>query len=55
LLQFLGSVVTTDGGLLAYRELDDAVLTDTGADTLADACLECPMPHPEREPRRGGQ
>jgi hypothetical protein len=28
----------SDGGLLAYRELDDALsLTDTGADTIADA------------------
>jgi hypothetical protein len=46
LLQFRGSAITSDAGLLPCRELDDAAgLSDTGRDVFADARAGKNGPH----------
>src|SRR5260370_23151322 len=47
MLQFHGSAITSDGGLLAYRELDDVLaLTTSGGGRLAEARTGTNRRHP---------
>jgi hypothetical protein len=43
-MEFHGKRITSDAGLIAYRELDDALgLTDIAGATLSECRLDCPL------------